>query len=239
MKIKNIVLDLIEKSGLHLQALVEMLADKERSALGCYEKWSIKDQIGHIEAWKERMADNIMAVMEGRSPSRSEDYEQANREIFEKHHDRPLEELLEWAQEVHERLLEAVQALSEEDLMRGDFFPWQDGRELWRQIIGNSYTHPITHLGQVYIERGEVERATALQEEAYRLLSPLDKSPGWQSILIYNLACHYSLCGQKAKAIDGVRQALQLNPELVDWSKQDPDLAPIREDPDFQALYKS
>jgi tetratricopeptide (TPR) repeat protein len=237
--IKNAVLELIRKSGSDLQALLDTLTDKERCESGSYEKWSVKDQIGHIESWKERMTDNIVAIMEGRSPFRSEDFERTNREIFEKHHGRPWEELLEWTQEVEERLLQAVQALSEEDLMSGDFFPWQDGRELWRQIIGNSYMHPITHIEQVYIQRGEVERATALQEEAFQLLSPLDQNPGWQGTLIYNLACHYSLCGEKTKAIEGVRQALQLNPELVDWSKQDPDLDLIREESGFQALYES
>ncbi|MFM8322901.1 MAG: TPR end-of-group domain-containing protein [Chloroflexota bacterium] len=34
-------------------------------------------------------------------------------------------------------------------------------------------------------------------------------------------------------------QALSLQPQLVEWSKQDADLAPLRDDLDFQALLDS
>jgi hypothetical protein len=65
----------------------------------------------------------------------------------------------------------------------------------------------------------------------------LDPSSSWQGTARYNLACHYALIGEAEKAIDGLREALELNPRLTDWSKEDPDFAPLREDPRYMALY--
>jgi hypothetical protein len=53
----------------------------------------------------------------------------------------------------------------------------------------------------------------------------------------YNLACHYALSGQKERAISGLREALTLNPDLTEWSKQDPDFVPLRQEAGYQALY--
>ena len=54
----------------------------------------------------------------------------------------------------------------------------------------------------------------------------------------YNLACHYALAGEKERAIAGLGAALASNPGLAEWSQQDPDLASIRDEPGYLALYE-
>jgi len=104
--------------------------------------------------------------------------------------------------------------------------------------VGNAYIHAMAmHLGPLLIERGEKEYATELQEKAAKLLSELDESQSWQGAVRYNLACHYALAGETETAIEELREALELNPELTEWSKEDSDLASIREEPDYEALY--
>jgi tetratricopeptide (TPR) repeat protein len=142
-------------------------------------------------------------------------------------------------QRAQDSLVERLNALSEADLTSTEYFPWQAGRPLWRLIAGNSHTHPITHLAQYYAEHGRVAYANQIQAEAADLLAQLDDSPAWQGILSYNLACHYALVGEKEKAIAGLRRALGLNPELIEWSKQDSDLASLRQEAAYQALYAS
>jgi tetratricopeptide (TPR) repeat protein len=95
------------------------------------------------------------------------------------------------------------------------------------------------HLGPLFIERGEKEYATELQEEAAKLLLELDESQSWQGVVGYNLACHYALAGETKIAIEKLREALELNPELTEWSKEDSDLASLREEPGYIALYTS
>jgi hypothetical protein len=68
-------------------------------------------------------------------------------------------------------------------------------------------------------------------------LVDLDDSPEWQGTIRYNNACSFSLLGDKEKAILELGEALKLNPGLTDWSKQDPDFEPIREEAGYKALY--
>jgi tetratricopeptide (TPR) repeat protein len=137
----------------------------------------------------------------------------------------------------HSELVEQTQAMLDSDLVDAERFPWQEGRPLWRSIVGSGYSHPVQHLAQLYIERGKRDVATQIQETAAELLASLDNSPNWRGVTIYNLACHYALSGQREKAITKLGEALQLNPDLTEWSKQDPDFASIREEPTYRSLY--
>ena len=76
-----------------------------------------------------------------------------------------------------------------------------------------------------------------MQEKTAKLLSELDESQSWQGVVRYNLACHYALAEETATAIEQLREALRLNPELTEWSKEDSDLASLREEPGYKALY--
>jgi hypothetical protein len=95
----------------------------------------------------------------------------------------------------------------------------------------------LTHFSQAYIEKDSMGLALEIQEEMAEALSGLDDSPSWMGVIRYNLACSYSLSGQKEKAIHGLKEALLLNSELTDWSKQDPDFDPIRKEPEYLAIY--
>jgi hypothetical protein len=77
-----------------------------------------------------------------------------------------------------------------------------------------------------------------MYQEMTGLLSGLDNSPDWQGTIRYNLACSYSLVGEKEKAISELREALKMNPALTEWSQQDPDFEPIGEEAEYQALYE-
>jgi serine/threonine-protein kinase len=52
----------------------------------------------------------------------------------------------------------------------------------------------------------------------------------------YNLACYYALAGQRARALDFLRDALALGPVVGTSPSQDPDLATLHDDPDFIAI---
>ena len=161
-----------------------------------------------------------------------------NAREFEEYRDRPWSEILEQAAEATRQLVEQVEGRSEVELRGTETLPWQEGRPLWRLIAGSSYIHPMTmHLAPIYVERGEKEYATELQREGAELLGELDEGESWQGLVRYNLACHYALVGEVTEALEKLREALGLNPGLTEWSQEDPDLASIREEPDYQALY--
>jgi adenylate cyclase len=54
--------------------------------------------------------------------------------------------------------------------------------------------------------------------------------------MLYNGACLYSQLGETRRAIDTLRQAIAGGTENYGWMRQDPDLAPLRDDPEFMEL---
>lgn len=237
MGIKDATVQLIERGYQQEQALIAGLSEQERAITGTLEQWSAKDVIAHCATWKDRLAQNLLAVSQGRAPSRAEDFDQANAEIFTENQNKSWEEVLRCAKDACQSLIERINAMSEDELKSSDILPWQEERAFWRLAVGNAYSHPLMHLAEYYTKRGEKQCATELVEGMAEALLGLDADPAWQGVVKYNLACHYSLVGEKARAISGLRTALRLNPELTEWSKQDADFNNIREDAEYRVIY--
>jgi tetratricopeptide (TPR) repeat protein len=238
VEFKSELIELLKLVNKGEQALYDMLTEDERSIVGEPDGWSPKDVIVHVAGWKGRLAENLAAAGAGETPVRQEDYEAVNAAEFEENQHRPWPEVLEMAGEATRQLMEQVEARSEDELRGTETLPWQGDRPLWRLIVGIGCIHPLAyHLGPIYLERGEVERATELQEEAARRLSELDPADGWHGLVLYNLACHYALAGDRKGAIERLGKALELTPELTEHSKEDPDLACLREESAYQELY--
>jgi adenylate cyclase len=63
----------------------------------------------------------------------------------------------------------------------------------------------------------------------------IDLSPG-DPVMLYNCTCFYSRLGEIDRALGALRQAIAAGYSNVEWAKQDPDLNPLRDNPDFQTL---
>ena len=57
-----------------------------------------------------------------------------------------------------------------------------------------------------------------------------------EPLLHYNLACYWSLAGNVSKAVEHLKSALRLQPEMVHMVAAETDFDSIRTDPVFQAL---
>jgi tetratricopeptide (TPR) repeat protein len=238
MQIKPRLLELLNRARAEEQAMIASLSDDERAATGTLEHWSAKDIVAHNAAWKARMVDRLAAAVADEPPATPDDTDQINAEIFEAHRTQPWSEVLAESDRAYTTLVERTQAMNEDDLVDANRYPRLDGRPAWRGIVGNGYSHPLAHIAQFYVQRGDLERANQMQETAAQLLAQLDESANWRGITVYNLACHYALSGQTEKAIAGLAEALRLNPDLTEWSKQDSDLDSIRQEPAYQLLYQ-
>jgi len=238
VELKSKLVELIEHAFKEEQTLFDNLSEEERSVAGEPDRWSPKDVIAHLAGWKARLAENLAAAAGGGTVVRYDDFEAVNAREFEEQRDWSWSKVLEKAAEACQRLVEQVEARSEGELRGTETLPWQGDRPLWRLIVGSGYIHPLAmHLSSIYIKRGEKKYATELQEEAANLLWELDESASWQGVVRYNLACHYALIGETERAIEELGQALELNPGLTEWSKEDSDFASIREEPGYLALY--
>ncbi len=215
---------------------IATLSDEERNADGIFEHWTAKDSIAHNAYWRKHHAEDVLAVLAGKPPTHIED--QINDEVYSRYKDQSWEDVDTLVDTGMKRMGEAIASISEEDLQRHDFYPWEQGIPLWREIVGNIYMHPVIHLCEWHIKRGHPSRAAEMYQEMTRQLTSLDDSPGWQGTIRYNNACSFSLLGDKETAINELREALKLNPGLTEWSQQDPDFEPIRGEAGYKALYE-
>lgn len=233
MSLKGWVLGMFEWADAQEQEFVEALTPEERRAEGTFEQWSAKDLLSHLAAWKQRLVEMIAAAAAGEVPPSYEDFEHENAVIYQEYHPLALEEVVLRSRQAHEELMRVAGSLDEEMLTDPRRFAWLQGQPLWRRVTGSGFIHPLQHLTESLIKSGRVERALALGERAAERALQLTEDPQWQGVVHYNLACTYALAGARHEALTRLAEALRLRPDLVDWSRQDPDLASIRDDPSF------
>jgi len=58
-----------------------------------------------------------------------------------------------------------------------------------------------------------------------------------EATVLYNAACTFANLGRKADAIDALRKAWNAGYKDAEWTRRDPDLAPLHGDPEFERLY--
>lgn len=234
---KRELTELLQKGHQVEKEFISALSDEERNADGTFENWTAKDCIAHNAYWRKYHAENVLAVLAGNAPTQPDD-DRINEEVYFRYKDQSWEDVGILVDTSLTRMGEALASINEDDLQRGDFYPREQGRPLWREIVGNIYTHPIVHLSEWHIKRGYPVRAAEMYQEMTGQLTSLDDSPDWQGTIRYNNACSFSLLGDKETAINELREALKLNPGLTEWSRQDPDFEPIRGEAGYKALYE-
>ena len=58
-----------------------------------------------------------------------------------------------------------------------------------------------------------------------------------EATVLYNAACTFANLGRNADAIDALRKAWEAGYKDAEWTRRDPDLAPLHGDPEFEKLY--
>jgi tetratricopeptide (TPR) repeat protein len=84
-------------------------------------------------------------------------------------------------------------------------------------------------LGWCYKRTGRLDMA----------IQSLEAALEWESgeaVIHYNLACYWSLAGNRKLALVYLAQAFELDPALREHVRTESDFDPIRKDPDFRAL---
>lgn len=89
--------------------------------------------------------------------------------------------------------------------------------------------HVWIALGWCYKRTGQLHMAIDSLERA------LAEEPD-EALVHYNLACYWSLAGNKDRALEFLTQALQIDPDYRRLIDAEPDFDPIRSDPEFQAI---
>jgi hypothetical protein len=235
--IKTRLLQLIEEARSKEITFWFALSESERSAIGEADHWAAKDVLAHIAFWNDNQAKRLEAAILNEIPQAIEDYENTNQEVFRENRELSWETLLLKDEQAFDRLKAAFSALHEEMLDDPQLLEWTNARPLWWEVGFTAYYHVLDHLCYLHIERGEKEKARSLHEDIAKRMMSLSEAESWKGTTIYNLACFYALNEYSNLALDRLRKAFVLNPDLKEWSRKDSDLDKLHQMPDFQALF--
>ena len=111
----------------------------------------------------------------------------------------------------------------------------------WKEAVQN-YKMALHHdkaLSEVYINMSNAYLKGQQYEEAKKTLDTLKTQAPENPHLYYNLACYYSLTHQEASSLEALQQSIRLGYKNRDDAHTDPDLANLRQTPEFQQWVKT
>ena len=229
------VLALVAQGLAEQQAFIAQLTDAQREAIGEPDAWAAKDHIAHNAAWKADAAREIAATVRGEAYS-VESTTVFNPRVFGEQQHKSWDAVLAGMEQADAELRSALEACSEADLTDRERFPWREGLPLWTTALVSGYEHPAEHYAQFYMASGDVERAMAAREQvigtARRFIGETEEF----GFIVYNLGCFYASIGRSDQAVAAFGEAFASAPSLREQSREDPELAPLHDDPAFQAL---
>lgn len=138
----------IRESYRQFEALLAPLSEEQLTTPNVNGDWSVKDNLAHLTAWHEYLLSRLQALREGGTPPEwmpgltTED--EINERIYQQNKDRPLADVQTDFRASFERVLDAIEALSEEQLNAP--FPWSSsGNPVWGLVAGNTFGHYEEH----------------------------------------------------------------------------------------------
>jgi tetratricopeptide (TPR) repeat protein len=199
-------------------------------------RWTAKDNLAHLSAWRITAAAELEAVRTGRPAalSVSEDIDESNANVYEATRDQLAAQVLDEARRSWATLTAAVDACTEEDLLKRRIR--RPEQPAWQVIPGNTYFHIAEHLAYWHSERGEDTAAEEAAIWAHDLASNTMPDARQRGTADYNLGCFYAVRGRVNEAIPYLRSGIELNPSLSEWARTDTDLDPIRSTPELVRL---
>jgi hypothetical protein len=235
--VKSQLVALMKASAEEQRAFLTSLTDAQRAQSGMPDQWSAKDTVAHIAHSRTSFVEEYSMMLRGETPPDLPDADAQNKVIFLDHRNQTWPEVVTYADAAYSALSALLERYSEADLTTPDRLPPPRNNPLWRPFLGAGYTHPVLHFADYYLEHGDLERATTLQKRMAEGTASVGGERA-RGLADYNLACFYAKTGQPAPALALLPGALRLAPDIMEWSKEDPDLVSLHTEPAYQALYK-
>lgn len=228
---KEKLLQAIHESRAREGELVALCTDGPANADG---RWNAKDHLIHLAWWRTRNARLIEAVRTRTEPPQSVEDDEQNAVTYAENRDRSLADIKADAEASWAAMAAAVEASSEEDLALPH--PYAPRVNMAVTVTSNTDFHLGQHLMFWYLEHGDESRAEAAQVWVRDIEDETFDDSRRRATAAYNLGCFYARVGRANEALALLRAGFESRPELVDLARTDPDLDPIRENPELKEV---
>lgn len=129
------------------EALLAQIDEEQMQIPGAAGKWSVKDVIAHVTWGESEIAPVLRTHILAGSDLWDLSDDERNEIMYQQNKDRPLHDIVNEEQQAYTALLEAVQALSDEDLNDPHRFKYMPQEwKSWQLIAGNSFKHYEDHM---------------------------------------------------------------------------------------------
>ncbi|MHA2365895.1 MAG: ClbS/DfsB family four-helix bundle protein [Candidatus Hodarchaeales archaeon] len=157
---KTELLNLLQSERNQLKEVLTKVNDKRMEIPDVQGKWSIKVIIAHITFWERRGTDWVKSILKEETPQigfltkqgydvRAE-MKKINQEIYLKNKDRPLKDIFEEFEETFPKLIEQVQALTEDQLKNVYHPEWDSTNQVTtRDIVAWRFYHYRSHMEHI------------------------------------------------------------------------------------------
>jgi tetratricopeptide (TPR) repeat protein len=182
-------------------------------------RWSARDNLAHLAAWRDHAASLLESVRGGDAPPvESSDFDEQNGQIFEAMRDMNAAEVRADADRSWDKLSAALEACSDADLRQPR--PGRPGQEVWEAVPGNAHLHLAEHLGYLHAEAGDAAAAEAAALWAHELDNRAFPGVSARALAAYNLSCFYARAGRAAEALPHLELAVSFQRKSATVSAQ-------------------
>jgi hypothetical protein len=147
IKTKKELLSAIENEYHLLKEIIRDLDAKQMQTPGVCDKWSIKDLVAHLVAWKLMFLGWYRRGLKGenfQTPADDLKWNQTpilNERIYQQWKDEPLEKVLRDFETTHTEMVKLTNSLPEEQLFQMNLYPWMRTTLLVRWIDAQTSMH--------------------------------------------------------------------------------------------------
>ncbi|MEW6093196.1 MAG: ClbS/DfsB family four-helix bundle protein [Chloroflexota bacterium] len=144
---KTDLLTAIDQERGALEAILEALTPEQMVEPGVVGEWSVKDVLAHLVEWEQMVLEWYRAGLRGDIPEmpapgyKWNQTPQLNQMIYKKHHDRPLDKVMEEFHASHREILGVIQDLSNEELFTAGRYAWTQKNTMGTYFVSATSGH--------------------------------------------------------------------------------------------------
>jgi len=234
-RLRTVVIGLIAFSASEEEMLLTAFA-RSRAQEGTPQCWAAKPLVAHNAEFRQQLVQRFDAVRRGETPPHFAGVDHDSAQLYGRYSALSGEAVARACRETALALIDAVSAASERDLTDPSANPWLDGRQLWLKTVVRGFWHPTGHLGEYFLSHDKADHALALQRRAVGFCAYLGAPAEARAMAFYNLGCAQARSARLAEALEALREAIGLSPQLSVNARRDPDLDRLREGGRLDAL---
>ena len=144
---KDDLLAAIDKERGALEALLETLTPEQMVDPGVVGEWAVKDVLAHLIEWEQMCLGWHRAGIRGDIPGmpapgyKWNQTPDLNQMIYEKHKERPLDDVLAQFASSHQEILGVIEGLSNEELFTAGRYAWSRKNTIGTYFVSATSSH--------------------------------------------------------------------------------------------------